>query len=311
MIKTFLQYLVIIFLLGMLSCESRVDGSAEPAETAPIPQTPVTVTAISTEPLEEFIELNAVSTFLLKNYVKANANGYLQSASIMPGQYVKTGQTLFVIKTKEAESIGNAVNKLDSSFNFSGTNIIRAGTSGFISQLNHQSGDYVQDGEQLAVINDANSFVFLMELPYELKPFIKSGTSLELTLPDGENLQGRVSAMMPTVEAASQTQNVVIKVNASHTIPENLVAKLKISKSRHDHTASLPRAAVLADETQSEFWVMKLVDSVTAVRIPVKKGIENKERIEILSPSFTAGDRFLLTGNYGLPDTARVRIIQP
>jgi biotin carboxyl carrier protein len=311
MIKNCLQYLFLISLLVAVSCKSDVTESGEPANTAPGPQTPVTVTSIGTEPLEEFIELNAVSTFLLKNYIKANANGYLQSADIMPGQFVRAGQTLFVIKTKEAESIGNAVNKLDSSFNFSGTNIIRAGTSGFISQLNHQSGDYVQDGEQLAVVNDANSFVFLMELPYELKPFVKTGSRLELFLPDGENLQGQVSSMIPTVEAASQTQNVVIKVNAGHTIPENLVAKLKISKSKHEHTVSLPRAAVLADETQSEFWVMKLLDSVTAVRIPVKKGIENKDRIEILSPAFVPEDRFLLTGNYGLADTARVRIIQP
>ena len=149
--------------------ESRTEETAIPV------QTPVTVTGILQEPLEEYIELNATSAFLLKNYVKANATGYLQSARLTPGQFVKTGQILFTIKTKEAESIGNAVNKLDSSFNFSGTNTIRAGSGGFISQLNHQAGDYVQDGEQLAVISDVNSFVFIMELPYELRPFVKDG----------------------------------------------------------------------------------------------------------------------------------------
>jgi hypothetical protein len=56
---------------------------------------------------------------------------------------------------------------------------------------------------------------------------------------------------------------------------------------------------------------MKMTDSVTAVKIPVKKGIETRERIEILSPAFSIKDKILLSGNYGLPDTARVRIIQP
>ncbi len=292
----------------MMSCKGR-----EPvAEEAPVEvQTPVTITTILQDPLEEYIELNANSTFLLKNYVKANANGYLQSAHLEPGEYVKPGQTLFTIKTKEAQSIGNAVNNLDTSFKFTGTNSIRAGTGGFISQLNHQSGDYVQDGEQLAVISDANSFVFLMELPYELKPFVKIGNRLEVLLPDGEKLPGQVTALMPLVDAVSQTQNVVIKVSVTHTIPENLIGKVKIPKAIRTHSISLPRAAVLSNETQSEFWVMKMADSTTAVKVPVKKGIETRDRIEILSPVFSAEDKILLSGNYGLGDTAKVKIVQP
>jgi len=78
-----------------------------------------------------------------------------------------------------------------------------------------------------------------------------------------------------------------------------------------DQAISLPRAAVLSDETQTNFWVMKMADSVTAVKIPIKKGIETRERIEILSPVFSANDKIILSGNYGLPDTARVSIIQP
>jgi multidrug efflux pump subunit AcrA (membrane-fusion protein) len=308
MFKTSARFLFIFFLIGDVSCMSRKTDSEE--QTVAV-QVPVTVTGISEEPLEEYIDLIATSTFLLKNYLKANATGYLQSAPIQPGQFIKGGQGLFTIKTKEAEILGNTVNNLDSSFKFSGTNIIRAGTSGFISQINHQSGDYVQDGEQLAVINDAGSFVFLMELPYELRSFVKLGARLEVSLPDGEKIQGRVTALMPTVESVSQTQNIVIKVNPNHTIPENLMAKVRIPKIIRNQAISLPRAAVLADETQTNFWVMKMTDSVTAVKIPVKKGIETRERIEILSPVFLTKDKILLSGNYGLPDTARVRIIQP
>ncbi|HEY4936915.1 MAG TPA: HlyD family efflux transporter periplasmic adaptor subunit [Puia sp.] len=298
----------IFILLVFASCTNKTPVTEESKE--PI-QTPVTVTGIKQEPMEEFIELNATSAFLLKNYLRANASGYLQSAHVIPGQFVKAGQTLFTIKTKEAESIGNAVNKLDTSFKFSGTNAIKAGAGGFISQLNHQTGDYVQDGDQLAVISDESSFVFIMELPYELRPYVKVGNRLELRLPDGEKLPGLVVSFMPTVETASQTQNIVIRVNPGHTIPENLVAKVTIPKTIRDHSISLPRASVLSDETQSEFWVMKMIDSITAVKVPVKKGIETKDRIEILSPVFSEQDKILLTGNYGLADTAKVRIVQP
>lgn len=308
MYKNSTRFLLVFFVTSGLSCANREPDTVE--QTIPV-QVPVTVTGISREPLEEYIDLSATSSFLLKNYIKANATGYLQSSQIQPGQFVQAAQALFTIKTKEAEILGNTVNKLDSSFKFSGTNIIRAGTAGFISQINHQSGDYVQDGEQLAVINDARSFVFIMELPYELRAYVKLGDRLQVNLPDGEKIPGQVSSLMPTVEAVSQTQDIVIKVNSIHTIPENLVAKVRIPKVIRNNAISLPKAAVLSDETQTNFWVMKMTDSVTAVKIPVKKGIEAAGRIEILSPVFSAADKILLSGNYGLPDTARVSIIQP
>jgi len=159
--------------------------------------TPVTVTTVSNSPLNDSIELNAVSAFLQKSYVKANANGYLQSNNAYPGQYVEAGQTLFTLKTKEAQSIGNAIRQLDSTLQFSGVNTIRAGQHGYITQLDHQSGDYVQDGEQLAVISDRNSFVFLLNLPYELRPAVLGKKTVSLILPDGVRLAGTIGAVMP------------------------------------------------------------------------------------------------------------------
>jgi hypothetical protein len=55
---------------------------------------------------------------------------------------------------------------------------------------------------------------------------------------------------------------------------------------------------------------MKVIDSATAVKVPVTKGIETNDRVEIASPEFSANDRFLLTGNYGLADTAKIKIVE-
>jgi multidrug efflux pump subunit AcrA (membrane-fusion protein) len=271
-------------------------------------RTPVTVSTVSNAALNDSIELNAVSAFLQKSYVKANANGYLQSADVYPGKYVAVGQPLFTLKTKEAQSIGNAIEKLDSTLQFSGVNTIRANQHGFITQLNHQSGDYVQDGEQLAVISDRNSFVFLLNLPYELRREVLNKRAVALILPDGTRLNGAIGAVMPTVDSASQTQNVVIRINTTTAIPENLIAKVRILRTARPSAQSLPKSALLTDDTESDFWVMKLIDSVTAVRVPVKKGIETTDRVEVLSPVFSPQDRILITGNYGLPDTAKVKV---
>jgi len=98
-------------------------------------------------------------------------------------------------------------------------------------------------------------------------------------------------------------------VSSRSRIPENLIAKVRILKIQKTNTISLPKQAVLSNDAQTNFWVMEMTDSVTAVKIPVIKGIETTDRIEILKPPFSINDKILLTGNYGLPDTARVRVV--
>jgi multidrug efflux pump subunit AcrA (membrane-fusion protein) len=271
--------------------------------------TPVTVTSIITEPMVDYIELNATSTFLQQGFVKASANGYVQSVNAQVGKMVSSQQRIFVLKTKEAQSIGNAINALDSTFKFFGIINIKAGTTGYISEINHEPGDYVQEGEQLAVINDVNSFVFILNLPYELRQYIMHKEFVELLLPDGKKMMARISSAMPIVDSASQTQNIILKVNEKN-LPINLIGKVRVIKTEKANAVSLPKQSVLSDETQTSFWVMKLIDDSTAAKVPVTKGLAINDKIEILSPKFLTTDKFLLTGNYGLADTARIMIVE-
>ncbi len=296
----------IFFFLLMVGCGQSEINSEE--NEVPETRTPVTVTTMNYDPIKEYIELNATSSFLQQNIVKANLNGYLKVVNPHIGDFVNRGQKLFVLKTKEAEAIGDAVNRLNPDFKFSGTNSITANASGFIIALDHQPGDYVQDGDQLAVISNSNSFVFVMNVPYEDKPYVSIGKQVEVILPDQERLQGTISSAMPMIDSVSQTQSFSVRINPTHTIPQNLVVKIKIVKVSKATAATLPKKSILSDETLSEFWVMKLIDDTTAVKVPVKKGIETGDRVEILSPDFSPKDKILLSGNYGLADTALVII---
>jgi multidrug efflux pump subunit AcrA (membrane-fusion protein) len=307
MIMKKLNNFFLLIWLMTAACHSKTPDEALPEEPEII--TPVTITGISTEPMAEYIELNATSAFLQKAYVKASANGYIKNVNAQIGKMVSAAQNVFVLKTKEAQSIGNAINLLDSSFKFSGIINIKAGTAGYISEINHQAGDYVQEGEQLAVISDVNSFVFILNLPYELRPYIMNKDRVELLLPDGKTITARIVSAMPVVDSVSQTQNIVLTVSEKN-LPANLIAKVRIQKTAKPAAISLPKQSVLSDETQTSFWVMKVAGSSTAVKIAVTKGIETNDRVEILSPRFSASDKFLLTGNYGLADTARISIVQ-
>src|SRR5678816_3427495 len=108
--------LYFLFLGAILSsCQSKKTEETiieEEQETI----TPVTVTSLATEPMVEYIELNATSAFLQQGFVKASANGYIQSVNAQVGKMVSSQQRVFVLKTKEAQSIGNSINALDSTF---------------------------------------------------------------------------------------------------------------------------------------------------------------------------------------------------
>ena len=297
--------ILLFFYLAILTISCKQKDTTDDEATVQ-PRTPVTVTSMSYDPLREYIELNATSSFLQKSYIKSNLVGYVKKVNVKIGDYVNNGQTLFILKTKEAEAIGNSVNKLNPDFKFSGVNIITANTKGFIAELDHQQGDYVQDGEQLAVISDSKSFAFIMNVPYEDIPYVSVGKNVEIILPDKERLTGIVSSPMPTMDSVSQTQTFAVKANVSHNIPQNLVAVIRVVKVFKTTAATLPKNSILSNETQSEFWVMKMINDTTAIKVPVKKGIESGDRVEIISPQFSPKDKILLSGNYGLADTALV-----
>jgi len=292
----------------LASCKGKDPAAEEDAKVETV--TPVSVTGVNDSTMVNYTTLNAISTFQKRSVIKANANGYLQTVKAQMGQYINKGAVIFSIKTKEAQAIGNTINILDTTFKFSGVNRIKAADHGYITQINHQTGDYVQDGEQLAVISDRSSFVFIMQLPYEMRQMVKQNQTVQLTLPDGRNINGSIASFMPTVDTAAQTQGVIIRVNTDGTVPENLVAKARIVKTLKQNTQSLPKTAVLANETQTEFWVMKLINATTAVKTPIKKGMESGDQIEVLSPKFSPQDKIIVTGNYGLADTAKVKVIK-
>ncbi len=301
--KTILFFAIIPLFLS--SCKDKIEEEKKVDASVP-----VTLTSIDTSGIESYTELNATATYLAKTVIKANATGYLSSVNVGSNDYVNSGKVLFTLKTRESKVLGNTINKIDPSLNFGNDIKVKATSSGFVNAINVQQGNYVQDGDQLAIINDANSFAIVLSLPYELKKFVKVRGTLEAILPDGKAIKTTVFKFMPTVDAVSQTQSVVLKVIGKQDIPENLIVKVRIKKASNSNTTSLPKAAVLSDETETVFWIMKMINSNTAVKVPIEKGVETDDKVEIVSPVLTPKDRILLTGNYGVADTIKIKLIK-
>jgi len=298
---------LLLLLLSIPGCKPKEakhdEGESEKAVDA---RTPVTLTAVSKGLISDSIALNGVTSFLKKNIVKSSATGYIQKSNIKVGDYVEQGQVLFTIKTKEASAYSSPV--LDSILKFTGKFDIKATGSGIITELDKHDDDYVADGEQLCIIAQKNSQVFLLNVPYELNQEVHIGEACNIELPDKSILSGVIDSKLSAMDPVSQTESFVVKAATDKNLPENLIARIRLLKTIKSNAQALPKDAVLTDETEENFWVMKLINDSTAIKVPITKGLETSGKVEILTPHFDAKDRIILTGNYALPDTALVEI---
>ena len=298
----------LIVLLALISCGQNSKPAEE--EKSSKVTTPVTVTSITTGSISKFINLTATSSYLKKNTIKSTTNGYITKISYNLGEYVKAGSPLYSVKTKEAEALSD-YSKSNPEFAINGELTINAPASGIISEVTKQVNDYVADGDQLCIIAEQSSLVFLLNVPFEQNKHAAIGTKCEILLPDSTRIQGTIVSKLSAIDAVSQTQSFIVKPNTRAQLPENMTAFVQLNESTNTKTQVTDKNCVLTDETMENFWVMKLINDSTAIKIPVKTGIVTDTQVEILSPLFDKSDRLINTGNYGLPDTALVNIIQP
>jgi hypothetical protein len=294
-------------LLANLMFAGCGSGATSDGGDATDSRTPVTVTQMRTGSIRNTVTLNATARFLRKNTVRSTVNGRVERAGIALGDHVVAGRPIYALRTKEAEALG-AMATRDSSFRIGGSITINVPATGIAVQVDKLLNDYVSDGDQLAVIADANSSVFVMEVPYELVKSVHVGSGCTIALPDSSTVEGVIATPLSVMDAASQTQSWVVKPKGSVVFPEGLTGTVRITVDRHAGAEILPASCVLGNEEMTSFWVMRLANDSTAVKVPVKRGIVTHDSVEVLEPRFIAGDRFLLTGGYGLPDTANVII---
>jgi biotin carboxyl carrier protein len=298
--------ILLIFIINLAtSCRQSAVGTEEPQEAV----TPVTVTSVMFKSVTSAVDLPAVSIFLKKSTIRATTTGSIQEVSVLQGDYIVENQKLFSIRTRESMSLENAAGD-DSTFSFKGVIKITSHEKGVITSIKYQTGDFVQEGDELATVAEQKSLAFILDVPAELDKYIERNRNCSITLPDMKIINGTITGKLPEMDLQTQTIRYIIKPFSPGRLPENLIGSVNIIKSSNEKALMLPLKAILSDETQTEFWVMKLLNDSVAIKTVVRKGIENENEVEIIYPQFHPSDRIILSGNYGLPDTAKISITQ-
>jgi len=284
------------------------DGSASaysqlPARTQVIAGTPMI------RPMQEHLLMNAVTTYINQENIRATSTGFIERSQVVLGKRVQHGQVVFQLKTKEASVLGEEILN-DPDIKITGIIPIHAKNSGIITQLFFQEGDYVVDGDVLATLARPQSLNVKLYVPYEYNRYIRAQKQISVHLPDGETLRGRVGQLLPSEEVISQTTPYLVSLRPFRFLPENLNVTASVVMRDNPQAVVVPTGALQSNEEQSRFWIMKIVADTLAIRYAVTPGIRTDSLVELINPGLAPTDRIIVKGAYGLPDTAAISIVE-
>lgn len=269
------------------------------------------VVSVKAEPpvtgtIENEINFNGSTVYLKKSQVISPIPGYIVRTYVRFGQEVQKDMILFEIKTRESKVLESGNDKTE----VSGAIMIHASTDGYINELNvYESGVYVAEGSLLCNIVNNKDLMVKVNIPYENNSILSGEKKCKIRLVDNTVINGSVFRILPSVEGANQTQTVLIKPRTDTLFPENLNILVSFVKDKHDKAQLVSKSSLMTNETQSEFWIMKIDTDNKAVKIPVVKGLENDSLVEIISPVFSSNNLIISQGAYGLPDSTIVTIV--
>jgi len=280
-----------------------VSGNTSAEEQMPVVS--VKAEPVTSGTIQNEISFNGSTVYLKKNQVLSPVSGYVVSTNVRFGQEVQEGMVLFELKTRESK----ALESVNDTSGISGTVKLHAASDGFINELNiNGSGVFVQEGSVLCNIVNNTDLMVRLNVPYEYVSILNREKKCKIRLADNTVISGSVFRILPTIDESNQTQTVLIKPETTRLIPGNLNLLIFFIKEKHDKTMLVSKSSLMTDETQSEFWVMKITEGDTAVKIPVAKGIENDSIAEIISSDLKINDLIISEGAYGLPDSTTVSI---
>jgi len=299
--KNIFFLMLAFFSLSVLSsCKERASTQSEQMPLVSVKTTPVVLGDI-----ENNVSFNGKTIYLKKNPVVSPIAGYIVRANVKFGDEIQKNDVLFEIQTKENKALENSNISADKI----GIIKVLASSGGFVNELNiSETGGYVVEGWLLCNIVNNKDLMIQVNVPFEYNSLLKTDRKCKVLLSDDTTIGGVIYQILPIIDEANQTQTILIKPDASRQLPENLNLTIQFIYEKHIDSFLVSRDAIMTNETQSEFWVMKIANDNLAVKIPILKGIENDSIVEVLSSDLKINDLIISEGAYGLPDSTVVRI---
>ena len=187
---------------------------------------------------------------------------------------------------------------------------LRAPLSGQVSSVGATVGETLDTTTKVAVIADLSLLQLKISLPGDVVAQVHRGQPLTFTV---GSLKGRVfrtsiQSVAPSVDAATGTVPALALVaNSSRLLRDDTLARVQIVTERRENVLIVPRAALLSDPDTGKSSVVTVGDDGTSHVVSVQTGLSVGGSVEITG-GVKEGQKVAVSGQYGLPDGAKVQV---
>lgn len=315
----------LLALFVMTGCHEQVEKSA-PSSLPPV-EVRVETLALSTVPVQ--IELSGTLQAVEQATISARVAGQVFKLPVHIGSRVNKGDLLVKISAEEinarvrqaevqleqarrnltresqlfqvnastrekVKTLDELVQTSEAAFREAQTMLgyteIRAPFSGTVTDKLVEVGDLAAPGVPLLKLEDGTDLEVVIQVPEAQSQHLNLGSSLPLTVPAaGLELEAQVREISPTVDPASRTTQIKLKLPSASGLRSGQFARVGLVDGRPT-TLLIKRTALRQNGQMQQVFVAE--QGKARMRL-VRTGAEFDERIEVLS-GLRAGDRVIL-----------------
>lgn len=186
------------------------------------------------------------------------------------------------------------------------------------SDIRHVGDRYVDEGSlvspgkpilKIIEIDRIKARIPIIERDFR---FLQVGQQAEVTTDAYPGVKFAGTVEMISNELAESTRTVVAILsipNLDFRLRPGMFVRVRIVLSEHRDTQTIPPNAILTRNDQRGVFILDSADQ-TAEFVPVKTGLEDRTRVEILSPKFNDNDLIVTVGNHMLETGKKAEVSQ-
>lgn len=330
--------LVLALGLGFSSCKKNTKTDTTVATEIPN----IRVQSATEKNVEQSNEITATVEPQDKNSIAPSAPGRIRHILVEVGQHVSKGQKLVQMdvanlsnlesqienvnrtykRTQELFNVGgasqqeldNAKLQLDIAQtnlkNMSENTFLLSPISGVITERNYYNGDMYSGQKPVLVVMSINPVKIMINVSESNYSKIKLGMPIDVKFDifQGSKFQGKVSLIYPTIDAASRTFPVEIRLNNSNNkIRPGMFARVTLEFGKVKRVV-VPDQSVIKQSGSGARFVYVYNEGKVQYK-PIEIGRRIDSDYEIIS-GVSAGDQVVVAGQSKLVDGASAKLVK-
>lgn len=189
--------------------------------------------------------------------------------------------------------------------------VLRSPISGVITARNYDKGDMFGMGQPIFTVQQITPVKLLVAISESEYTKVKKGQKVTLVVDalPGESFDGTISRLYPTMDAATHTFNVEVKVpNYNRRLRPGMYAKVTVNFGKNN-SVIIPDKAVVRQQGAGDKFVYILNEDNTVTFKKISLGVRLGNEYEVLS-GVQEGDRVVTDGQLRIRDGVEVEVVE-